>query len=249
MHDYFLKVENLRKQFGGIIASNGISLDIIRGETHALIGPNGAGKTTLISQLQGDLVPDSGRIILNGVDVTRNPAHTRAAAGVARSFQISSVFPEFTVEQNVAMAVQARVSHSFRFWQNAGKDAVLRDQAREALDILELNSRADVLAAELSHGERRQLELAMALAMKPRLLLLDEPLAGMGREDGLRITEILKRLKSQYTILLVEHDMDAVFSLSDRISVLVAGQCIVTGSPAEVRTNEKVRAAYLGHGD
>lgn len=249
MHDVFLKVDRLHKRFGGIVATNDLSLEVLRGETHALIGPNGAGKTTLISQLQGDLVPDSGSIVLDGVDVTRSPTHTRAGAGVARSFQISSVFPEFTVMQNVAMAVQARVSHSFRFWRHAGRDPVLRDDAMQALEVIGLHSRADVVAAELSHGERRQLELSMALAMKPRLLLLDEPLAGMGRQDGLRITEILKQLKSDYTILLVEHDMDAVFSLSDRVSVLVAGQCIATGSPAEVRANESVRAAYLGHGD
>ncbi len=245
----FLEINALVKKFGGLVATNKLSLTVFENETHALIGPNGAGKTTLISQLQGELPSDSGTISLNGQDITVAPAHTRATLGIARSFQISSVFLDFTVQQNVAMAVQARSGSSFSFWHPVARDQALQDAAMQPIEMLGLSPRAQVLAAQLSHGERRQLELAMALAMQPSLLLLDEPLAGMGREDGLRITEILKQLKSSYTILLVEHDMAAVFALADRVSVLVSGQCIATGTPEEIRANEKVKAAYLGHGD
>jgi len=244
-----LRTEGLVKRFGGVTATDRCDLDIRRGETHALIGPNGAGKTTLIAQLQGDLSPDAGRIIFDGRDITTMPAHRRAHLGIARSFQITSIFPDFTTLANVAVAVQALDGHAFRFLRRAWSQARLIDPARSTLDSLGLSDRAHVLAADLSHGERRQLELAMALAMRPTLLLLDEPMAGMGRADGLRMTRLLAELKRHHTVVLVEHDMDAVFALADRISVLVAGRTIATGTPEVIRADPRVRAAYLGHRD
>jgi branched-chain amino acid transport system ATP-binding protein len=242
-----LSVSMLNKRFSGLVATNDLSLDVMPGETHALIGPNGAGKTTLIAQLQGELAPDSGTIGFNGRDITREPAYRRARLGIARSFQITSVFPQFTVLANVALAVQAREPHGFRFWRPALTDPALTGPAAAALDVIGLGPRADTLAADLSHGERRQLELAMALALRPSLLLLDEPMAGMGRQDGQRMTRILEGLKRDYAILLVEHDMDAVFALADRLSVLVAGSIIATGAPDAIRADPAVKAAYLGH--
>ena len=245
MSDALLHVTGLVKRFGGLIATDHLDLEVGNLETLALIGPNGAGKTSLISQLQGDLVPDAGAIRFDGRDITREPSYRRARAGLARSFQISSVFPQFTMRDNVAVSVQARQGHSFRFWQAARDDRALTDPAREMLDTVGLG-RTDRLAADVSHGERRQLELAMALAMQPKLLLLDEPMAGMGREDSARMTTLLRGLKSRYAILLVEHDMDAVFKLADRVSVLVAGRAIATGLPEQIRNDAAVRAAYLG---
>ncbi len=242
-----LAVSDLNKRFAGIIATNNLSLDVEPGETHALIGPNGAGKTTLIAQLQGELSVDSGKIRFNGADITHEPPHRRAALGIARSFQITSIFPGFTALANVALAAQATQGHSFRFWKSAAADPALIAPAREALETIGLDSRANIVAEDLSHGERRQLELAMALAMKPSLLLLDEPMAGMGRQDGQRMTKILAGLKSRYAILIVEHDMDAVFALADRVSVLVAGAIVATGAPAAIRADPAVKAAYLGH--
>ncbi|MDB5594622.1 MAG: transporter ATP-binding protein [Hyphomicrobiales bacterium] len=239
-------VTDLIKRFGGLAATDGLTLEIATGETHALIGPNGAGKTTLIAQLQGELSPDSGEIRFQGRDITRDPPHRRAALGIARSFQITSVFPDFTALENVAFAVQAQDGHGFRFWRQSRSDPALLRPAWEALDTIGLSHRAGRLARDLSHGERRQLELAMALAMRPSLLLLDEPMAGMGRAEGVRMTRILESLKRTYSMLLVEHDMDAVFALADRVSVLVAGRCLATGAPAEIRENEAVREAYLG---
>jgi branched-chain amino acid transport system ATP-binding protein len=241
-----LAVENLVKRFGGLAATDGLSLDVRAGETHALIGPNGAGKTTLIAQLQGELSPDQGVIAFRGQDITREPPHARAKLGIARSFQITSIFPEFTVMQNVALAVQAREGHGFRFWSQTRRDRRLLEPAAIALDTIGLSHRAGSEARDLSHGERRQLELAMALAMRPSLLLLDEPMAGMGRQEGIRMTRILESLKGQYSILLVEHDMDAVFALADRCSVLVAGRAIATGAPDAIRNDPAVREAYLG---
>ena len=249
MAEPLLLVEGLVKRFGGITATNGCDLTIERGETHALIGPNGAGKTTLIAQLQGDLRADSGRILFAGRDVTAMAAHRRARLGIARSFQITSVFPQFTALANVALAVQAGAGHSFRFWRAAWSDRRLVEPARAALERLGLQDRADTTAQDLSHGERRQLELAMALAMRPALLLLDEPMAGMGRQDSERMTGLLAGLKSAYTIVLVEHDMSAVFALADRVSVLVAGRTIASGQPEAIRADPAVRAAYLGHRD
>lgn len=248
MADALLVTRGLVKRFGGLIATNALDLEIRAGETHALIGPNGAGKTTLIAQLQGELAPDGGAILFEGRDITREPAHRRAALGIGRSFQISSVFPDFTALGNVALAVQAGAGHSFRFWRSTQADARLVSPAREALASVGLQDRARIFARDLSHGERRQLELAMALAMRPRLLLLDEPMAGMGRQDAARMTALLAGLKTRVTTLLVEHDMDAVFALADRVTVLVAGRALATGSPAQIRADSAVRDAYLGHG-
>ena len=241
-----LSVEALRKAFGALAATDGVSLEVREGETHAIIGPNGAGKTTLIGQLAGNLRPDSGRIRFAGEDVTHLTAPQRAQRGFARSFQITSIYRDFTALDNVALAVQAHSGHSFRFWKPARAERILRDPARAVLEEVGLGARADVLAANLAHGEQRQLEVAMALATKPRLLLLDEPVAGMGLEESQRMVQFLAGLKGRRTLILVEHDMDAVFTLADRISVLVYGRIIATGAPAEVRANPDVRRAYLG---
>jgi branched-chain amino acid transport system ATP-binding protein len=241
-----LEVRGLTKSYGALRASDGIDFEVRDGETHAVIGPNGAGKTTFISQLAGDLRPDAGRIVFAGEDVTHLRAPRRARKGLARSFQITSVYSEFTALDNLALAVQARSGHSFRFWRDARRDAALREPARRLLDEVGLGGRADVLAANMSHGEHRQLEVAMALALEPRLLLLDEPMAGMGAEESQRMIGFLRTLKGRYSIVLVEHDMDAVFRLADRISVLVYGRVIATGAPEAIRASAEVRAAYLG---
>jgi len=250
MAEALLKVEGLRKSFGALMATDGVDLEVRDGETHAVIGPNGAGKTTFISQLSGMLRPDAGRIRFAGEDVTALGAAARSKKGLARSFQITSIYREFTALDNVALAVQAHAGHSFRFWTPARADAALRDPARAVLEEVGLGARADVVAANLAHGEQRQLEIAMALATRPRLLLLDEPVAGMGTDESLRMVEFLATLKDEKrgrkTMVLVEHDMDAVFTLADRISVLVYGRIIATGTPEEIRANPEVRAAYLG---
>jgi branched-chain amino acid transport system ATP-binding protein len=241
-----LEIEALTKRFGGVVASDGISLSLPPGELHAIIGPNGAGKTTLIGQLTGETSPDSGRIRFEGRDITTLPVYRRSQLGLARSFQITSLFPEFTALDNVALAVQAHSGHSFRFWRDASREPALREPARAALARVGLTERADMLVAGLSHGECRQLEIAMALATGPRLLLLDEPMAGMGPEESTRLVETLRRLKGSITILLIEHDMDAVFALANRISVLVYGRIIASGEPAAIRADVTVRQAYLG---
>ena len=246
MTDALLRVEGLSKAFGALKATEGVDLEVQDGETLAIIGPNGAGKTTLISQLAGNLRPDAGSIRFAGEDVTALPAPRRARRGFARSFQITSVFAEFTALQNVALAVQAHAGHSFRFWRPVHEDAALTGPAREFLAQVGLQSRAQVVAANLSHGEHRQLEVAMALATRPRLLLLDEPMAGMGIDESQRMIELLATLKRRQTMILVEHDMDAVFKLADRIAVLVYGRVIATGLPEEIRANREVRRAYLG---
>ncbi len=249
MTDALLQVDNLAKRFGGIVATDDLSLSIVPGELHAIIGPNGAGKTTLISQLAGQLMPDSGRIVFGGADVTRLPMHKRSLLGFARSFQITSLFLDFTVLDNVALAVQAHAGHSFHFWRDARRLPELRTPARAVLERVGLAAQADKPAAALSHGEHRLLELAMALAGKPRMLLLDEPMAGLGPEESARMVGMLRALKRDYTILLVEHDMEAVFALADRITVLVYGRVIASGSPDAIRANEQVREAYLGEAE
>ena len=246
MGDALLDVRGLVKSFGGLIATNRVDLQILDGETHAIIGPNGAGKTTLITQLAGDLSPDAGTIVFAGRDVTALAAPGRSQLGLARSFQITSVFRDFTALDNVALAVQAHAGHSFRFWRAARRDESLRVPARTVLESVGLGARADVLAANLAHGEQRQLEIAMVLATRPRLLLLDEPMAGMGLEESQRMIALLRTLKGTHTMLLVEHDMDAVFALADRISVMVYGRIIASGTPEEIRGNAAVREAYLG---
>jgi len=249
MADAMLEVRGLNKNFGGVVATDNLDLTVAEGEIHAVIGPNGAGKTTLIAQLSGALPSDSGIIRFAGRDITRLPTHMRSMLGLARSFQITSIFHEFTALDNVALAVQAHDGHSFRFWADARRDETLRKPALEALERVGLAARKDVTARNMSHGEHRQLEIAMALATEPRMLLLDEPMAGMGADESQRMVEILKSLKGQQTILLIEHDMDAVFTLADRITVLVYGRAIASGTPDEIRVNEAVRTAYLGEGE
>ena len=246
MAEPLLEARGLTKQFGGLVATNQVDLAILFGETHAVIGPNGAGKTTLIGQLSGDLRPDAGTIRFAGEDVTPLATPARSRRGLARSFQITSIFREFTALDNVALAVQAHAGHSFRFWRPARGERGLREPALDVLASVGLVERAEVLAANLAHGEQRQLEIAMALATRPRMLLLDEPVAGMGLEESQRMIHLLKALKAKHTMLLVEHDMDAVFALADRISVMVYGRLIATGTPEAIRANPEVRRAYLG---
>jgi branched-chain amino acid transport system ATP-binding protein len=244
--DPLLRVENLVRRFGGIVATDNLSLDVATGELHAIIGPNGAGKTTLISQLIGQLRPSAGTIRFAGQDITHLPAWRRSQRGLARSFQITSLLPDFTAADNVALAAQARDGHSFHFWGNARTEKHLRDAARSALARVGLEQRADVVVSKLSHGEQRELELAVALATKPQLLLLDEPMAGLGATESARMVKLLAELRREVTIVLVEHDMEAVFALADRITVLVYGRVIASGVPAAIRGNEEVKRAYLG---
>jgi branched-chain amino acid transport system ATP-binding protein len=241
-----LEIEALSKRFGGVVASDSISLSVPSGELHAIIGPNGAGKTTLISQLAGEIVPDAGCIRFEDRDITALPTYARSQLGLARSFQITSLFLDFTALDNVALAVQAHAGHSFHFWRDARREAVLREPARAALARVGLAERSDVLVSKMSHGEHRQLEIAMALATNPRMLLLDEPMAGMGPDESARIVRMLHELKRELTILLIEHDMEAVFALADRITVLVYGRVIASDAPGAIRANEEVRQAYLG---
>jgi branched-chain amino acid transport system ATP-binding protein len=244
--DPLLRVDNLVRRFGGIVATDHVCLDVGRGELHAIIGPNGAGKTTLISQLTGHLAPHGGSIHLAGRDISRLPAWRRSALGLARSFQITSLLPDFTAADNVALAAQAHDGHSFRFFANARKETRLREAAHAALQRVGLAGRADVPVAKLSHGEQRELELAVALATKPQLLLLDEPMAGLGVTESARMVKLLADLRREVSIVLVEHDMAAVFALADRISVLVYGRIIASGLPEAIRQNEEVKRAYLG---
>jgi len=246
MTEALLETRKISKTFGALVATDGVDFQVREGETHAVIGPNGAGKTTFIKQVSGELQPDAGSIHFAGEDITQLPAPKRSRRGLARSFQITSIYREFSTLDNVALAVQAHAGHSFRFWKPAREDGSLVEPALRILESVGLEKRKNVPAAELSHGEQRQLEIAMALATGPRLLLLDEPVAGMGTDESARMVEFLATLKGTKTIVLVEHDMDAVFSLADRISVLVYGRIIATGTPAEIRANAEVRAAYLG---
>jgi len=246
MADALLQVEGLAKRFGGIVATDDVALSIQDGELHAVIGPNGAGKTTLIAQLSGQIPSDSGRIRFAGRDISALPMHQRSHLGLARSFQITSLFLDLSVLDNVALAVQAHAEHSFRFWRNARAEKELREPARAALARVGLADRAERTASALSHGEHRLLELAMALVGTPRMLLLDEPMAGLGPEESARMVAMLRDLKKELTILLVEHDMEAVFALADRITVLVYGRVIASGAPADIRANPQVRDAYLG---
>jgi branched-chain amino acid transport system ATP-binding protein len=244
-----LQIVKLAKRFEGIVATDDLSLDVAAGDLHAVIGPNGAGKTTLIAQLGGQLTPDSGHIRFAGHDITGLPMYRRSQLGFARSFQITSLFLDLSVLDNVALAVQAHAGHSFHFWQDARMENTLREPARAALARVGLADRADQVASALSHGEHRLIELAMALVGSPRMLLLDEPMAGLGPEESARMVEMLRALKKDLTILLVEHDMEAVFALADRITVLVYGRVIASGAPADIRANAAVRDAYLGEAE
>ena len=246
MAEPVLELIGLRKNYGALVVTDGVDLSVPHGELHALIGPNGAGKTTLMNQISGNAKPSAGEIRLLGEDVTHLSVAARAQRGMARSFQISSVLPEFTVLENVALCVQARAGSSYRFWQPAAGEDALNEKAMAALAQVGLLERAGVLAGQISHGEKRALEIAMALVLEPKILLLDEPMAGTGHEESERITALLQRLKGKYAIILVEHDMQAVFALADRVSVLVYGKLIASGSPASIRENADVRAAYLG---
>jgi branched-chain amino acid transport system ATP-binding protein len=246
MAEPLLRLEGLRKAYGALAVTDGVDLEIHAGETHAIIGPNGAGKTTLVGEIFGEVAPDSGRILFGGSDITSEPAHRRAHRGIARTFQITCVLPDFTALENVALAAQAHIGTSFSFFGRATRETALNETAERAIDRVGLLSRATVRAGRLSHGEKRLLEIAIALAQRPRLLLLDEPMAGLGHEETAQVTALLAALKRETTMLLVEHDMAAVFALADRISVLVYGKVIATGSPEAIRADAAVRAAYLG---
>jgi branched-chain amino acid transport system ATP-binding protein len=241
-----LRIEGLTKNFGGLRVTDDVTLDVRPGELHAVIGPNGAGKTSLINQISGLLAPDAGKIMFGGEDVTGLPINKRAERGLARSFQITSILPGFSVLENVALAVQARRGSSFSFFGRAADEEALNMPAYAALLQAGLAERAHAPAGELSHGEKRALELAIALAMEPKLLLLDEPMAGTGRDEGERIVAVLRSLKGRFPMVLVEHDMHAVFALADRISVLIYGRILASGTPAEVRADSQVITAYLG---
>ncbi|MCA0274423.1 MAG: ABC transporter ATP-binding protein [Proteobacteria bacterium] len=249
MSQPILNVRGLVKRFGGLLATDHVDITVNPGEIHALIGPNGAGKTTLISQLMGELKPNEGTIEIDGRAVDGVPTARRVSLGLARTFQITCLLPDYTVRDNVAIAVQIRQGHSFHFWGDVRREKMLAEEATHFLATVGLEGRADELVANLSHGEQKQLELAVALATKPRLLLLDEPMAGLGHVESQQMIEILRGLRSRVSMLLVEHDMEAVFALADRISVLVYGRVIATGTVGEIRDNPEVRTAYLGEGD
>ncbi|WP_163851457.1 ABC transporter ATP-binding protein [Pseudooceanicola aestuarii] len=241
-----LSIRNLCKTFGALKVTDDVSLEIAPGEIHAIIGPNGAGKTTLIAQLSGQLPSDAGSVTLGDRDVTALAMPQRVKLGLARSFQITSILPGFTALENVALAVQARSGSSFRFFRAVTREEALNRAALTALKEAGLADRAQERASALSHGEHRRLELAIALATEPRVLLLDEPLAGVGGEDAEAFVARLKAFRGRFTMVLIEHDMEAVFALADRVSVLVYGRIIATGTPAEIRNDPQVRAAYLG---
>jgi branched-chain amino acid transport system ATP-binding protein len=249
MAEALLTIRDLNKHFGGIVATDMVNLSVEQGRIHAIIGPNGAGKTTLIAQLSGQICPDSGDIEFAGRSIVNDSTAHRARQGLARSFQITSVVMPMTLLENVMLAVQGNSGHSFRFWSPVRNDSAMRDAAMESLTEVGLQDRAGKVAANVSHGEQRQLEVAMALAMKPRMLLLDEPMAGMGKEEGAMMVDILNRRRGEITILLVEHDMDAVFSLAEQLSVLVDGHIIATDTVENIRANDDVQRAYLGEGN
>jgi branched-chain amino acid transport system ATP-binding protein len=241
-----LELANVSKHFGGVFATDDVTLDVKRGEVHALIGPNGAGKTTLVAQISGDLASDSGTIVFEGADVTHAPQHRRVRAGLARSYQVTSIFRRLSVLDNLALAVQARSGSSFSFWRPVASESALADEARALAAQIGLSAREGAVAATLAHGEQRALEVGLALATRPKLVLLDEPTAGMGPEESQAVIALVERIRSQVAVLLVEHDMDAVFRLADRISVLVSGRVIASGAPEAIRSHPEVRKAYLG---
>ena len=241
-----LSLKNLSKHFGGVIATDGVTVSVEAGEVHALIGPNGAGKTTLIGQISGGLESDGGQITFSGVNITKAKQHARVRLGLARSYQITSIFKRFTVLDNLALAVQARSGSSFSFWRPVSAETTIFDEARAVAAEVGLAQRLSLQAGNLAHGEQRALEVGLALATQPKLVLLDEPMAGMGPEESQRMIELIQRIRARQTVLLVEHDMDAVFRLADRISVLVNGRIIATDVPEKIRANPEVRRAYLG---
>ncbi|MCV6593849.1 MAG: ABC transporter ATP-binding protein [Silicimonas sp.] len=246
MAEVVLETRGISKAFGALKASQDISLDLRKGEIHAIIGPNGAGKSTLIAQICGTLQPDAGAVLLEGQDVTGWPARARATAGLGRTFQISQLAMEDSVRENVLLGALGARGTPWSFWKSAKADAALTERAEAALERVKLMEQADVKTAELSHGQRRQLEVAVALTLQPKAFVMDEPMAGMGAGGSKRLTGFLDELRAEAPILLVEHDMDAVFALADRISVLVYGQIIATGTVDEIRGDPQVQAAYLG---
>ena len=243
-----LAIENLNKSFGALQVSHNISLTVAPGQCHAVIGPNGAGKTTLIHQISGVLLQNSGRILLDGYDVSRLSVWERVHAGLGRTFQITSILPTFSVLENVATAVQAKAGSSFKFFAYAAAEVALNEKAQSILKRVGLSEQVDSLAADLSHGDLRLLEIAIALAGTPKFLLLDEPMAGLGKTESAALITLLSELRVEFPMLLVEHDMDAVFQLADELSVLVDGKIVAQGSPSEVRDSPQARAAYLGDG-
>lgn len=246
MADHILRVTGLNKSFGAIQATKNLNFDICRGHIHAIIGPNGAGKTTLVNQLTGDILQDSGSIVFNGRDVTRMKDYRRSRLGIARSFQITHIFENLTVAENLALSICAHHGHNFHFFQKAVNSKLVRKNLPAALDRIGLTGRSSLKASHLSHGEKRQLEVGMALTGKPDLLILDEPMAGMGPGGTVEMTKLIRQLKEDMTILLVEHDMNAVFSLADMVSVIVYGENILTAPPDTVKSDERVKDAYLG---
>lgn len=246
MTEPILEVRNLCKSYGAVQATKDFSFSVERGELHAIIGPNGAGKTSLVNQITGDILSDSGQILFNGRDITRLRDHRRARMGIARSFQITHIFEEISVAENLALSIISHSGHNFRFWQNAMKSEVVERELAQALNRVDLSHRAHLPAKSLSHGEKRQLEVGMALTGKPRLLILDEPMAGMGPGGTVELSRLIQELKAEMTILLVEHDMEVVFSLADSVTVLVYGENLITGSPQKVRNDPEVKNAYLG---
>jgi branched-chain amino acid transport system ATP-binding protein len=242
-----LRLEALSKRFGGVVATDRVSLEVAGGEVHALIGPNGAGKTTLIAQIAGSLASDAGEIHFLGKNLTGLKQHQRVRSGLARSYQITSIFGRLSVLDNLALAVQARSGSSFSFWRPVSDEKEIFDEAHVIVEEIGLLEKEHAVAATLAHGEQRALEVGLALATRPRLVLLDEPMAGMGPEESRRVMALIESIRSRVTVLLVEHDMDAVFRLADRVSVLVAGRIIATGTPEAIKSDAQVREAYLGH--
>ncbi|UUZ66922.1 ABC transporter ATP-binding protein [Polaromonas sp. P2-4] len=241
-----LNLRKLVKRYGGLVATDHLDLTVNQGEIHAIIGPNGAGKTTLIHQISGSIAPNEGSILFNGRDITRVTMHERVKLGLARSYQITNIFHSYSVLDNIALAVQARCGSSMRFWKQAVGDRALFEEGRAIAERVGLGVRIDAIAGNLAHGEQRQLEAGLALATRPKLLLLDEPMAGMGPEESARLIPLIKNLRSEIGVVLIEHDMDAVFQLADRISVLVSGRIIATGTPDQIRNDPEVKKAYLG---
>jgi branched-chain amino acid transport system ATP-binding protein len=244
--DILLRGKNLTRRWGGLVAVNDVSIELQRGAVHAVIGTNGAGKSTLINLLSGEFPPSSGQVELLGQDISHWPQARRARAGLGRSYQRTTIYPSFTVLENCRLSAQARFQQAWAFWRQADKDPVTVDIAREVAVRVGLEDALTRQAGFLSHGQKRQLEIAMCLATAPQVLLLDEPLAGMGAEETERMLALLQALKKDHAILLVEHDMDAVFRIADCITVMVNGNVIATGTPDQVRTNADVRTAYLG---
>ncbi len=246
MNKAILQIENLYKSFGAIQATKDVSFSVEQGDVHALIGPNGAGKTTLVNQLSGDIFPDHGTILFKDTDITRFKAHRRAQLGIARSFQITHIFEHLTVSENMALAIHSKNGHNFHFWKRALGSRQIKEDIAVAIDRVDLSSRSGQPASFLSHGEKRQLEVGMAMVGNPELLIMDEPMAGMGAGGTRELSQLINELRGKVTILLVEHDMDVVFSLADKVTVLVYGEHVATGTPDEIRADKLVRSAYLG---